>query len=44
MKYIIYCSYTNNVERIVNELRTQIEVDVIEVEPAGIRNVCQTAI
>lgn len=31
---IIYYSYTNNVERIVNELRTQIEADVIEVEPA----------
>lgn len=31
---IVYYSYTNNVERIVNELRTQIEVDVIEVEPA----------
>lgn len=30
---IVYYSYTNNVERIVNELRTQIEVDVIEVEP-----------
>lgn len=31
---IVYYSYTNNVERIVNELRTQIEADVIEVEPA----------
>lgn len=31
---IVYYSYTNNVERIVNELRTQIETDVIEVEPA----------
>lgn len=31
---IVYYSYTNNVERIVNELRTQIQSDVIEVEPA----------
>lgn len=31
---IVYYSYTNNVERIVNELRTQIEADVVEVEPA----------
>lgn len=31
---IVYYSYTNNVERIVNDLRTQIEADVIEVEPA----------
>lgn len=31
---IVYYSYTNNVERIVNELRSQIEADVIEVEPA----------
>lgn len=31
---IVYYSYTNNVESIVNELRTQIEADVIEVEPA----------
>lgn len=31
---IVYYSYTNNVERIVNELSTQIETDVIEVEPA----------
>lgn len=31
---IIYYSYTNNVERIVNELRTQIAANVIEVEPA----------
>lgn len=31
---IVYYSYTNNVEYIVNELRTQIEADVIEVEPA----------
>lgn len=31
---IVYYSYTNNVERIVNELRTQIEADVIEIQPA----------
>lgn len=31
---VVYYSYTNNVERIVNELRTQIEADVIEIEPA----------
>lgn len=31
---IVYYSCTNNVERIVNELRAQIEADVIEVEPA----------
>lgn len=31
---IVYYSYTNNVERIVNELRSQIEADVIEVEPS----------
>lgn len=31
---IVYYSYTNNVERIVTELRNQIEADVIEVEPA----------
>lgn len=31
---IVYYSYTNNVERIVNELRTQVDADVIEVEPA----------
>ena len=28
---IVYYSYTNNVERIVTELRNQIEADVIEV-------------
>ena len=27
---IVYYSYTNNVERIVNELYNQIEADVIE--------------
>lgn len=31
---IVYYSYTNNVERIVNELRHRIEADVIEIEPA----------
>lgn len=31
---IAYYSYTNNVERIVNELRKQIEADVVEIEPA----------
>ena len=30
---IVYYSYTNNVERIVNELRTQIEADVLKIEP-----------
>ena len=31
---IVYYSYTNNVEKIVNELSRQIEADVVEVEPA----------
>lgn len=31
---IVFYSYTNNVERIVNELSTQVKADVIEVEPA----------
>lgn len=31
---IAYYSYTNNVERIVTELRLQIDADVIEIEPA----------
>lgn len=31
---IVYYSYTNNVENIVNELKTQIEADVVEIEPA----------
>lgn len=31
---IVYYSYTNNVERIVKELRTQIEADVVEIQPA----------
>lgn len=31
---IAYYSYTNNVERIVTELQSQIDADVIEIEPA----------
>ena len=31
---IVYYSYTNNVHTIINDLRTQIEADVIRVEPA----------
>lgn len=31
---IVYYSYTNNVEKIVTELRTQIDADVIEIQPA----------
>lgn len=31
---IVYYSYTNNVEKIVNDLSRQIEADVIEIEPA----------
>lgn len=31
---IVYYSYTNNVEHIVTELRSQIEADVVEIEPA----------
>ncbi|MDE7166919.1 MAG: flavodoxin [Bacteroidaceae bacterium] len=31
---IVYYSYTNNVHRIVCDLRTQIETDVIRIEPA----------
>lgn len=31
---IVYYSYTNNVERIVNELRNQIDADVVEIQPA----------
>ena len=31
---IVYYSYTNNVERIINELHSQIDADVIEIEPA----------
>ncbi len=30
----IYYSYTNNVEKIVNELKSQIDCDVVEIEPA----------
>lgn len=31
---VVYYSYTNNVHRIVTDLRTQVEADVIRVEPA----------
>lgn len=31
---IVYCSYTNNVHRIVTALQSQIEADVIRIEPA----------
>lgn len=31
---VVYYSYTNNVEKIVNTLKTKIECDVIEIEPA----------
>ena len=31
---VVYYSYTNNIERIVNELRTKIDVDVLEIKPA----------
>lgn len=31
---VVYYSYTNNVHKIVTELRTQIEADVVRVEPA----------
>lgn len=31
---IVYYSYTNNVERVVTELRNQIEADVVDIEPA----------
>lgn len=31
---VAYYSYTNNIERVVNELKTQIECDVLEIEPA----------
>lgn len=31
---IVYYSFTNNVERIVNALSSQIEADVLEIEPA----------
>lgn len=31
---IVYYSYTNNVHRIVSDLQTQIEADVLRIEPA----------
>lgn len=31
---VVYYSYTNNVERVINELKTQIDCDVVEIEPA----------
>lgn len=31
---VVYYSYTNNVEKIINNLRAQIECDVVEIEPA----------
>ncbi len=31
---VVYYSYTNNIERIVNELKTQIDCDVLEIQPA----------
>ncbi len=31
---VVYYSYTSNVERIVNELKTQIDCDVVEIQPA----------
>ncbi len=31
---VVYYSYTNNVERIVNEPKTQIDCDVVKIEPA----------
>ena len=31
---IVYYSYTNNVEKIVNQLSHQIETDVVEIDPA----------
>lgn len=31
---VVYYSYTNNVKRIVDELRTKIDADVLEIEPA----------
>jgi len=30
---VVYYSYTNNVESIINELKTQINCDVVEIEP-----------
>ena len=31
---IVYYSFTNNIEKIVNELREQIDAEVVEIEPA----------
>lgn len=31
---VVYYSYTNSIETIVNDLRTQIDCDVVEIEPA----------
>ena len=31
---VVYYSYTNNIEKIVNQLSRQIETDVVEIEPA----------
>lgn len=31
---VAYCSYTNNVHQIVEDLRTQIDADVVRIEPA----------
>ncbi len=31
---VVYYSYTNNIEKVVTELRSQIECDVVEIEPA----------
>ena len=31
---VVYYSYTNNVERIVDALRTKIDADILEIEPA----------
>lgn len=31
---VVYYSYTNNVERVVESLKSQIECDVVEIEPA----------
>lgn len=31
---IVYYSYTNNIGRIITELRTQIDADVVEIQPA----------
>ncbi len=31
---VVYYSYTNNIERIVNELKKQITCDVVEIEPS----------